>query len=194
MSSADPMSDSQSWTDLAVYTPGDYQPGRGKLLQLLWWYTSLLFFESGLFPFTGCKPPLLRLFGGKVGRGVIIKPHVRIKYPWRLEVGDHCWIGQEVWIDNIADVRIGSHVCVSQGVYFCTGSHDHRTRGFELAERPITVGDGAWLAAKSVLLPGVEVGTNALVAAGAVVAQSIPAERIAGGVPAQILGERPRPA
>ena len=101
-------------------------------------------FENGLFPFNGLSS-LLRAFGAQIGRGVVIKPDVRIKFPWRLVVGKHTWIGQEAWIDNIAEVTIGSHVCISQGVYLCTGSHDHRKRAFDLIHKPIRVGDGAWL-------------------------------------------------
>ncbi len=190
---ADASSTHKSWTDLSAYTSGNYRPGRGFAWQLLWYYVGLVFFESGWFPFRGFKPPLLRLFGAKIGQGVVIKPNVRIKYPWLLEIGDHCWIGQDVWIDNLAWVRIGDHVCVSQGVYFCTGSHDHLTPTFDLAEGPITVGNGAWLAAKSTLLAGVEVGANALVAAGSVVTKPVGAAKVVGGIPAQELADRSPP-
>ncbi|MEM6799641.1 MAG: WcaF family extracellular polysaccharide biosynthesis acetyltransferase [Planctomycetota bacterium] len=183
----------ESWTNLAAYTNDGYSPGRGFVWQLLWYYVGLVFFESGWFPFQSFKPRLLRLFGAKIGEGVVIKPNVRIKYPWLLEIGDHCWIGQDVWLDNLAMVRIGSHVCVSQGAYFCTGSHNHQTRTFKLAEAPITVSDGAWLAAKCMLLAGVEVGANALVAAGSVVSKDVPPATIVGGVPARVLGDRPMP-
>ncbi|MEM8865170.1 MAG: hypothetical protein AAGF31_06435, partial [Planctomycetota bacterium] len=121
---------SSVWTDLSGFTVGDYSPGRSRVVQLLWYYTSLVLFESSWFPFVGPKVWLLRCFGAQIGDGVVIKPNVRIKFPWRLTVGDHCWIGQEAWIDNIAAVEIGNHVCVSQGAYFCTGNHDHRRRHF----------------------------------------------------------------
>lgn len=184
---------SGAWIDLAPYTVGDYSPGRGKLVQLFWWYTSLVFFESGWFPFVGFKPSLLRLFGAKIGEGVVFKPHVRIKHPWRLEIGDHTWIGQDVWIDNLADVRIGSHACVSQGAYFCTGNHDHRSAGFDLIPEEITVGDGAWVAARCLLVAGVRVGANALAAAGSVVTRDVPPGVIVAGTPARPVGERTPP-
>ncbi|MEM9185013.1 MAG: WcaF family extracellular polysaccharide biosynthesis acetyltransferase [Planctomycetota bacterium] len=184
----------ESWTDLSVYNVGDYTPGRSLPIQLLWYYTSLVFFESGWFPFSGLKTRLLRLFGARLGRGVVVKPNVRIKFPWRLEMGDHTWIGQDVWIDNISAVRIGSHTCVSQGVYFCTGSHDHRSRYFELTPDPITVGDGVWLAARCVLLAGVSVEANAVVAAGSFVAKDVAPAAIVGGVPATVLGQREAPS
>ena len=83
---------------------------------------SALVFESGWVPLMGPKRWLLRIFGATIGDGLIIKPDVWIKYPWRLAVGDHCWIGKGTCIDNLADVRLGSHVCMSQQAYVCTGA------------------------------------------------------------------------
>ncbi|MEQ8847074.1 WcaF family extracellular polysaccharide biosynthesis acetyltransferase [Botrimarina sp.] len=182
-----------AWVDLSGYTPGDYRPGRGAAVRVAWYLTSVLLFESGLFPVTRAKPALLRLFGARIGRGVVIKPNVRIKYPWRLTVGDHVWIGQEAWIDNLADVRIGDHVCVSQRVYLCTGSHDHRRRGFDLKTGPITLENGAWVAAGAIVLGGVRICANSIVAAGAVVGRDTPAGKIVGGAPARVLADRRRP-
>ena len=191
---SEPTDKPESWTDLSVYTVGDYTPGRGRATQLLWYYTSLLLFESGWFPASKIKLAILRMFGARIGQGVVLKPNVRIKFPWRLEVGDHTWIGQQAWIDNIAPVTIGSHVCVSQGVYFCTGNHDHQARTFDLVARPITVESGAWIAARGLLLAGVNVGANALVAAGAVVTRDVAAGKVVGGSPAKELGDRHPPA
>lgn len=157
---------------LADYDNSSFVPGRGFVVRAIWYYVSLLVFESGWFPISGPKRFLLRFFGAKIGRGVVIKPNVRIKYPWRLSVGDHSWLGQDVWIDNLAQVTIGSDVCLSQGVYVCTGSHAHKSALFELITNPIVVEDGAWIAAKSVLLPGAFVRTGVVVAAGEVVRRS----------------------
>ncbi|TWT88847.1 Maltose O-acetyltransferase [Pseudobythopirellula maris] len=184
---------SKPWVDLASFTTGDYDPGGGKLRRVLWWYTSLLLFESGWFLPIAPKRVILRWFGARIGKGVVIKPHLRIKYPWRLAFGDHCWIGQGSWFDNIEDIRLGDHVCVSQDVYLCTGSHDHRTRTFDLTPGAIVIENGAWVAASSLLLPGVVVGANALVAGGSVVTKSVEPGKIVGGNPAQVLRDRQPP-
>ena len=180
----------RSRVDLSAFSNQDYDPGRGPFVRTLWYFVSLLLMESGWFPVSSLKTKLLRAFGAAIGQGVVVKPHVRVKYPWRLTVGDHCWIGQEVWIDNIADVVLGSHVCVSQRAFLCTGSHDHRRPTFDLAAQPIRVENGAWICAASVLGPGVSVGANAIVAAGAVVVKDVPAETIVGGNPARAIGSR----
>ncbi len=182
-----------AWIDLAPYTVGDYHPGRGALVRLLWILVSCVFFEGGWFVLGSVKPWLLRLFGATIGRGVVLKPNLRIKYPWRLSIGDHVWVGQGTWIDNIVGVEIGSHVCISQGVYFCTGSHDHRRRTFDLTPGEIRVGSGAWVAAQATLLPGVTVGRNALVAVCSVVTKDVPPGVIVAGNPARVLRDREPP-
>ena len=178
-----------SWVDLASFDNGWYSPGRNALVRSLWYLVSLIVFESGWVPLVRPKRWLLRLFGAKLGRGLVIKPQVWIKYPWRLATGDHCWIGQGVWIDNLADVRLGSHVCVSQQVYICTGSHDYRKRTFDLIARPVDVGNGAWLGARALVLGGVSIGPNAIVAAGSIVTKDVPAAAIVAGQPARQLAE-----
>lgn len=183
----------KSWLDLSAFDNSDYDPGRGKLIRTLWYFVSVWFLESGCFPFNGLKLWLLRSFGAKIGQGVTIKPNVRVKFPWMLTIGDHCWIGQEVWIDNMAPVTIGSHVCISQKSYFCTGSHDHRRRTFDLITGPITVDDGAWVGAAAVLLQNVSIGANALVASGSIVVKDVDPGVIVGGNPAKPIGKRERP-
>ncbi|MCA9064536.1 MAG: WcaF family extracellular polysaccharide biosynthesis acetyltransferase [Planctomycetaceae bacterium] len=155
--------------NLAEYENSSYSPGRGILLRTIWYVMSLILFESGWFPSSSLKRTVLRIFGAEIGRGVVIKPHVRIKYPWRLEIGDHCWIGQDVWIDNLDQVTLESDVCVSQGAYLCTGSHDHRSPRFELKTLPIRICHGAWVAAKCIVLPGTIIDPGTVVSAGTVI-------------------------
>lgn len=184
---------SYAWVNLQEFENANYDPGRGMVVRLLWHYVSLLLFEGGWFPSYQLKVWLLRWFGARIGDGVVIKQNVRIKYPWRLMVGDHCWIGQDAWIDSLADVRIGSHACISQGVYLCTGSHDYRSRTFDLIVKPIVIEDGAWVAARSTVLPGITVGANAIVAGGSIVTRDVPPATIVAGNPARPIGQREPP-
>jgi putative colanic acid biosynthesis acetyltransferase WcaF len=143
-----------------------------------------------MVPSSGFRRWLLRLFGARIGIGVVIKPGARVKYPWLLRLGNHCWIGEDCWIDNLAPVHIGSNVCVSQGAYLCTGSHDWSDPVFGLITRPISVRDGAWICARAFVGPGVEVGEGAVVAAGAVATKNIPPYAVYAGNPAVQTGER----
>jgi len=136
------------------------------------------------------KCNLLRRFGAVVGKEVNIKPNVKITFPWRLEIGDHSWVGEGVWIDNLVPVTIGAHCCLSQGVYVCTGSHDWSSTSFDLVLKPVLIMDGVWLAAKSIVGPGVTVGEGAVLALGSVATQDLRAGWIHQGNPASQLRER----
>lgn len=176
--------------DLSRYNNSWYSPGRSKWTQALWFLAGLPLLRSSWIPFSGFRGRLLRSFGAQVGRGVVIKPGVRVKYPWLLTVGDHSWIGEDVWIDNLAMVRIGSNVCISQGAYLCTGNHDWSDPFFGLKVKPITIQNGGWIGAKAVICPGVDVESSAIAGAGAVVSCKLEAETIYAGNPAVAVRKR----
>jgi putative colanic acid biosynthesis acetyltransferase WcaF len=127
---------------------------------------------------------LLRRFGARIGSGVIIKPGVHIKLPWRLQVGDGSWIGERAWLDNLADIRIGANAVVSQGAYLCTGNHDWADPGMGLVVEPISIDDGAWVGAFARIAPGVTVGREAVVTLGAVLLRDADAGGVYSGNPA----------
>jgi len=133
---------------------------------------------------------LLGAFGATVGKGVQIKPGVRVKFPWRLEIGDHSWIGEDVWIDNLAPVTIASNCCISQRVYLCTGSHDWSRPTFDLIVRPIHIKQAAWIAACSTVGPGVTVGEGAVLALGSVATHDLEPWTIYTGIPAKPVRKR----
>ena len=95
------------------------------------------------------------MFGAKIGEGVIIKPKVSVKYPWKLEIGANTWIGENVWIDNLDVVKIGSNCCLSQGALLLSGNHNYKKKSFDLLVRPITLEDGAWVGARAIVVQGV---------------------------------------
>jgi putative colanic acid biosynthesis acetyltransferase WcaF len=98
----------------------------------------------------------------------VIKPRVTVKYPWFLELGDHVWLGEGVWIDNHTTVAIGSDVCISQGAYLFTGNHDWNDPRFRFFCHPITIADGAWVGAKAIVCPGSVLARMSVVGAGVV--------------------------
>lgn len=154
--------------ELGEYQNRFYEPGRGILVRLAWYFTSLFVFESGWCLYGGIKRFLLRFFGAEIGRGLVIHPNVRIKYPWRLSIGDNCWVGREAWIDNLDDVSIQSDVCLSQQAYLCTGSHDHRSATFDLKTGPIIIEHGAWICCRATVLGNSRVRKLEVVPAGTV--------------------------
>ena len=143
----------------------EFKPGGSALSRFLWFYVNVLVFRSSLFPFYGLKSALLRLFGARVGVGAVIKPCVNIKYPWNLTLGDYVWIGESVWIDNLDQVQIDSHACVSQGALLLTGNHDFTKASFDLITKPIFIGAGAWVGAQALVCPGVTLGEHAVLTA-----------------------------
>jgi putative colanic acid biosynthesis acetyltransferase WcaF len=176
-------------TDLSAFNNDWYKPGKNLIIRNSWYLINLCFFRSP-FPYYGPKRFLLRLFGAKVGQGLIIKPHVSIKFPWRLEIGNHVWIGEEVWIDNLAKVTLKSNSCVSQGALLLCGNHNYRKSTFDLLVGEITLEQGAWAGAKTVICPGVRMGENSLLTVGSVATASLESNWIYQGNPAKKLKER----
>jgi putative colanic acid biosynthesis acetyltransferase WcaF len=175
---------------LAAFDNDWYRPGRSHLTQALWFFFGLPILRSSVLPLSSAKRGLLRLFGARIGRGTVIKPGVRVKYPWLFATGEHCWIGEDCWIDNMAPVTLGSNVCISQGAYLCTGNHDWSDPAFGLTVNSIEIRDGAWVGAKAFLAPGVDVSECAVVVAGSVITQDIPPFEIYGGNPAVFIRKR----
>ncbi len=168
---------------LSSYNNRMYKPGP-VIKRILWLYVSIIFFKSGIFPFYFIKTFFLKLFGAKLGKGVLIKPHVNIKYPWFLEIGNFVWIGENVWIDNLILVKIGSNVCISQGAYLLTGNHNYKTDTFELMRESIIIEDEVWIGAKSIVCPGVTCAKLSVLTAGSVANKDLMANSIYRGNPA----------
>ena len=177
-------------TDLSHYDNSWYNPGGGAIKRLVWYFTNVLFFINPLNPISKLKIYLLRLFGAKIGTGVNIKPCVNIKYPWRLEIGDYTWIGENVWIDNLAQVKIGSNVCISQGAMLLCGNHNYKKPTFDLMIGEITLEDGSWVGAQSVVCPGVTLHTHAILGVSSVAHHDLEAYGVYQGNPAVKVRER----
>lgn len=168
-----------------------FDRGATKLREIAWVVVQAVLFSSFL-PGSGWRTKLLSLFGTKVGQGVVVKSGVRIKFPWKLSIGDYCWIGEDVWIDNLDAVSLLENSCLSQGVYLCTGSHDWSKTSFDLITKPIVIGPQAWVGAFCKVAPGVTVACGSVCVMGSVVTTSTCDWEIWGGHPFTKIKSRPR--
>ena len=169
---------------LGSYDNAWYSPGRSIVWRAAWLFVGLPLFRSALLPFSRLRVALLRLFGAHVGVNVVIHSEVSVKYPWHLQIGNNCWIGERAWIDCLTTVKLGDDVCISQGTYICTGNHDWNDPSFGLIVRPVVLNSGSWAAAKSVLMPGAVLCEGAVAGAGSVVTRTIPPYEVHTGNPA----------
>jgi putative colanic acid biosynthesis acetyltransferase WcaF len=171
---------------LDLYDNSAFDRGASPLKEALWVLCKVLFFQNA-FPWpSALRVFLLRFFGARVGSHVVIRAGVNISFPWRLTMGDYVWIGEEVSILSLAPVTLGSHVCISQRAFLCTGSHDSRRETFDLQVRPIVVENEVWIAAQAFIGPGTTIGRGSIVSAGTVLMKSIPPDSLAKGNPAQV--------
>jgi putative colanic acid biosynthesis acetyltransferase WcaF len=159
---------------LRSFTGDGYESGRSKAWQAAWFATMNLVFMAWWCP-KAWRPRLLRVFGAEIGERVFIRHRVRVLWPWKLSIGDDSWIGEDVWLLNLEPITVGKDVCLSQGAFLCTGSHDARSPSFEYDNAPIEVDDGAWIAAQALVLRGVTIGGGAVVGARGVVTRDLPA-------------------
>jgi putative colanic acid biosynthesis acetyltransferase WcaF len=180
---------SRAQTNLSRYDNSWYNPG--SFLKQILWYLAGRFFINTYIPFPmAVKCTVLRLFGAKIGENVTLKPKVNIKYPWFLTVGRDTWIGEQVWIDNLTMVTLGTNVCLSQGCYLLTGNHDYTKSGFDLITKPVNIENGAWMGARSIVCPGVNVGSHAVLAVNSVATRDLEAYSIYQGNPAVFIKTR----
>ena len=180
---------SQPQVDLSAYNNQWYKPG-GRFRKTAWYFINIIFFKSSLFPFYGVKVLLLKMFGAKIGKGVLIKPNVNIKYPWLLSIADHVWIGEKAWIDNLAAVTIGSNTCISQGALILCGNHDYTDTRFGLIVKPIVLESGVWIGAGAIVPGGSICKSHAVLAAGSVCSGVLESYSIYRGNPAVKIKDR----
>jgi putative colanic acid biosynthesis acetyltransferase WcaF len=150
----------------------------------LWFVFNSFFLKNKYNPFSRLKVMVLRLFGAKIGKGVVIKQSISVKYPWKLSVGDYVWIGENVWIDNLDQVTIGDHVCISQGALLLCGNHDYKKSSFDLIVKPIELKKGVWIGAQSTVVQGVICYEHSVLGVQSVATNNLSAFTIYQGNPA----------
>ncbi|PSN14100.1 colanic acid biosynthesis acetyltransferase WcaF [filamentous cyanobacterium CCP5] len=174
-----------AWVDLRRYDQSWFDPGRPKAVILLWWLVQAIAFPLTLHAHHGPRRWLLRLFGARIGKGVVIRPTARFTYPWKVSIGDYSWVGDDVVFYSLEAITVGCHCVISQQCYLCTGSHDVTDPAFGLKTGAIAIENGAWVAAGCFVANGVTVGTNAVIGARSSVLRSMPAGQLCWGNPCQ---------
>jgi putative colanic acid biosynthesis acetyltransferase WcaF len=175
--------------DLSRAGRGNFQHRRGRVARALWYLIEATIINNHLMPLSAARSGLLRLFGASIGKNCRFLHAIRVKCPWNLQVGENCWFGEDVWIYNQDRVRIGSNVCLSQGTFLTTGSHEFEST-MNLHVSPIVIEDGAWISSRCVVQMGVTVGRSAVVTPLSVVHKSLEPATIYGGNPCKPIRKR----
>lgn len=177
--------DAPALIDLRQYDQSNFDRGRPGWMILLWWLVQAVVFPLTPHSFHQPRIAVLRAFGAEIGRGVCIRPTARFTYPWKIIIGNHSWIGDDVVLYSLDRITIGQHCVISQKSYLCTGSHDITDPAFHLQTAPITIGNGAWIATDCFVAPGVTIGANAVVGARSTVLKDMPSQQVCWGSPCQ---------
>lgn len=169
--------------------PPNFRGRPGFYVQFWWFVQAVLFKTSPQFMYSW-RRFLLRCFGAKIGRNVILRPSMHTQFPWKVSIGDNSWIGDEVVLYSLGNIEIGSNVVVSQKSYLCTGSHDYLVDSFPIYTKPIVLEDECWLATDVYVGPGVTIGKGTVVGARSSVFKSLPENKICVGSPAIAMKDR----
>jgi putative colanic acid biosynthesis acetyltransferase WcaF len=164
--------------------------GRSAVTVQLWWLTQSLLFKTSPQLFYGWRRFLLRLFGAKIGQGVMLRPSVTVTYPWKVTIGNHSWIGDDVVLYSLGEIVIGNNVVISQKSYLCAASHDYTSTDFKIFSKKIIIEDQSWIATDVFVAPGVTIGIGAVVGARSSVFKSIEGGLVYGGNPLGVIKKR----
>ena len=164
--------------------------GQSKVIVQLWWIVQCIFFRMSPQVMYGWRRFLLRAFGAKIGKGVIIRPSAQVTYPWKISIGDYSWIGDEVVLYSLGEIEIGSNTVISQRSYICTGSHHYNSESFDIYSKKITIGNKCWLATDVYVAPDVTIGDFTVVGARSSVFKDLPSNKVCKGNPAKPFKDR----
>jgi len=164
--------------------------GRSGIVVQLWWMVDFFFFKLSPQFMYGWRRFILRLFGAKIGRGVIIRPSVTITYPWKVSIDDDSWIGDDVVLYSLGEIEIGANAVVSQKSYLCAGSHDYTKNDFPIWSKKVTIEDECWLGTDVFVAPGVTIRKGTVVGARSSVYKDLPEAKVCMGNPAKVIKDR----
>lgn len=169
--------------------PKNFRAKNAVTVQMWWIVQSTLFACSPQFLY-GWRRFLLRLFGAKIGKKVIVRPSVKVTYPWKLSIGDYSWIGDDVDLYTLGEIEIGKNTVISQKSYLCAASHDYTKETFDIFDQKIVIEDGVWIATDVFIAPGITIGSGSVIGARSTVLSDMPAMMICVGYPAKPIKRR----
>lgn len=164
--------------------------GRNPFIVQLWWLVQNILFRCSPQFMYAWRRFLLRVFGAKIGRKVIIRPTVKITYPWKVNIGDYSWIGDDVVLYSLGEIEIGKNTVISQKSYVCTGSHDYLKEDFPIFAEKISIEDECWLATDVFVAPGVTIKKGTVVGSRSSVYKDLEPNKVYIGNPAKIIRDR----
>ncbi len=169
--------------------PKNFRGQPAWIVQLWWLAQNSLFAWSPQFLY-GWRRFLLRLFGAKIGKNVLVRPTVRVTYPWKIRIGNYSWIGDDVVLYSLGEIEIGKNTVISQKSYLCTGSHDYSKQTFDIFAKPIKIGDEVWIATDVFIAPGVQIENGCVIGVRSTVLDNLPVGKICYGNPAKPVKDR----
>lgn len=164
--------------------------GRSKFFIVFYQLIDLLLIKTSPKPLSGWRNMLYRLFGAKIGKGVIIDPKAKLLYPWNIEIGDHCWIGYNCDLYSVDKIKLGNNVALAHNIFLATAAHNVQDVAFPTVSAPIVIEDEVWISSNVFIQQGVTIHKGAVLAACSLVTKDIPEGMIAMGHPAKPAKQR----
>lgn len=179
------VSTTKRYQDLNKFSVPEEFRGKSKFVVQLWWIVQQVFFAMSPQFFYGWRRFLLRLFGAKIGKGVLLRPSTKITYPWKVTIGDYSWIGEETTLYSLGNIEIGNHVAIAHGVYINTGYHNYEIETFDIHQKKTIIEDQCWITNDVYIAPGVTIGKGCVIGARSSVLKNMPSGWVCYGNPAK---------
>ena len=157
--------------------------GKSAIYVQIWWMVQSTIFKWSPQVLYGFRVKILKLFGCKIGKNVLIRPTATITYPWKVVIGENTWIGDDVVLYSLGNITIGDNSVISQRSYLCAGDHDYKFTDFPIRSRPITIGSEVWIGTDTYISPGVTIGNGSVIGARSSVFKNMPADYVCLGHP-----------
>ena len=152
--------------------PSGFRGASALKVQMWWLVQETLFRWSPQWAY-GFRNWLAKIFGARIGRGVLLRPSCKITYPWKVSIGEFSWIGDNVTLYSLGDIQIGKNTIVSQNSYICAATHDYTKSTFDILDLPVKIGNSVWLASDVFIAPGITICDTTIISLRSTVTKDI---------------------